>query len=101
MAFKTKAQKSGYEPYNISTSTPYLYIIREIGGINTNAFVDGRNKAYGTNKYFNSNYGIEGYLVQLGYFSIQEDLNNIVSNYDKYSEAIANSINTFYNISLN
>ena len=27
------AKKSGYEPYNITTSTPYLYMIREIGGI--------------------------------------------------------------------
>ena len=39
------ANKKGYEPYNITTETPYLYTIREVGGIATGAYVDGRNTA--------------------------------------------------------
>lgn len=92
LGYKTKAKNSGYEPYNLTTSTPYLYMIREIGGIATNAFVDGRNTAYDANKYINSNVGIEGYLIELGYMIIDKDLNNILENSDLYMQAIANSI---------
>lgn len=96
LAAENIAKKSGYEPYNITTSTPYLYMIREIGGIATNAFVDGRNKSYGENKYRNSNVGVEGYLIELGYMVIQEDLNNIINNSELYVKGIAQSISDFY-----
>lgn len=96
LAFKTKADKGGYEAYNITTSTPYLYLIRETGGISTNAFVDGRNKNYGTNKYYKSNIGIESYLVELGYMIVERDLNNIVSNLDGYIDGIYDAIRTYY-----
>lgn len=98
LAYESKAKKNGYEPYNITTSTPYLYIIREVGGINTNAFVDGRNKSYGINKYCYSNYGIEGYKIYLGYMNIEQDLNNVISNYEAYAEAICTSIKNSYNL---
>lgn len=98
LAFKTKAEKDGYKPYNLTTDTPYLYMIREIGGICTNAFVDGRNTSYGANKYINSNVGIEGYLIELGYMIIDDDLNNIISNGDNYMQGIANSIKSFYTL---
>lgn len=98
LAFKTKANKGGYEPYNITTSTPYLYIIRETGGISTNAFVDGRNPSYGKNKYYNSNIGIESYLIELGYMIVEQDLNNLLSNSDAYMEGIAQSIQSYYNL---
>lgn len=97
LAFTSRAQKNGYEPYNITTSTPYLYIIRETGGISTGAFVDGRNTSYGKNNSFNSNVGIESYQIELGYMKIDEDLNNIVNNYDKYMEAITQAILQFAN----
>ena len=97
LAFTSRAQKNGYEPYNITTSTPYLYIIRETGGISTGAFVDGRNTSYGKNTNYNSNVGIESYQIELGYMKIDEDLNNIVNNYDKYMEAIANAVLQFAN----
>lgn len=97
-AFEKNATKGKYEPYNITTSTPYNYLIRETGGICTNAFVDGRNKSYGTNKFYNSNIGIETYLVQLGYMAIENDLNNIINNYDSYMEAIKESIRLNYNL---
>ena len=40
---KTAKQK-GYEPYEIKEYTPYLYMLRETGGIATGAYIDGRNK---------------------------------------------------------
>ena len=99
LAFRTRAINDGYEPYILTTETPYLYMIREIGGICTNAFVDGRNTSYGANKYINSNVGIEGYLIELGYMIVDDDLNNIISNGDSYMQGIANSIESFYKLS--
>lgn len=98
LAFKNRATKNGYEPYNITTSTPYLYVIRETGGISTNAFVDGRNKNYGKNNYYNSNIGIESYVVELGYMKNQNDLENIVSNYGKYMDGIVEAIKSVFKI---
>ena len=66
-------------------------MIRETGGIATNAFVDGRNKNYGTNKYYNSNIGIETYSIELGYMHIEDDLDNILKNENLYMQAISNS----------
>lgn len=97
-ALNSRASKNGYEPYNITTSTPYLYIIRETGGIATNAYVDGRNKSYGTNKYYNSNFGIEAYSIQLGYMGIQKDLDNIISKPDSYIAGIVQSVKEYYNL---
>lgn len=98
LAFKAKAKSGGYKPYNITTSTPYLYMIREVGGIATNAFVDGRNTVYGANKYYHSNVGIEAYLIELGYMIIEKDLNNVISNSNLYAQAISDSLNEFYNL---
>lgn len=98
LSFKTKAEKAKYEPYNITTSTPYLYIIRETGGISTNAFVDGRNKNYGCNKYYNSNFGIESYVVDIGYMSIEKDLNNILNNSTGYINGIVESVKSYFNL---
>ena len=87
------------ENYNgIFDSIPYLYIIREVGGIATGAYVNGTNKAYGVNEYRNSNVGIEGYLVELGYINVDEDLDNILENGNLYAQAITNSIANFYGI---
>lgn len=91
LAFKSRAISGKYEPYNITKTTPYLYMIRETGGIATNAFVDGRNKNYGTNKYYNSNIGIETYSIELGYMHIEDDLDNILKNENLYMQAISNS----------
>lgn len=88
----SNANKNQYEPYNITTSTPYLYIIRETGGIATNAFIDGRNKNFSANKYVKSNFGIESYSIDLGYMYIENDLKNVLKNKDLYMEAIANTI---------
>ena len=94
---REEALMAGYSPYeNITTSTSYLFMLRETGGIATNAYVDGRNTNYSANKYYNSNVGLESYLVELGYMSVSEDLYNVLNNSDSYMEAIAESIKTYY-----
>ena len=95
---KNETSFSGENYKGIFDSIPYLYIIREIGGIATGAYVDGTNKAYATNKYRDSNVGVEGYLVELGYINVDEDLNNILRNGNLYAQAITNSIANFYGI---
>ena len=96
LSFKNSAKINKYEPYNITKLTPYQYMIREVGGIATGAFVDGRNPSYGKNKYYDSNIGIEAYLLELGYMKNEKDLNNIIKNKDRYVQAIVNTINEFY-----
>ena len=82
-------------------SVPYMFIIREIGGIATCAFANGTNSIYSENIYRNSNVGIEGYLIELGYMNVDEDLNNILRNSDLYMKAITDSINASYEIEEN
>lgn len=89
-SFENTANKKGYEPYNITTDTPYLYTIREVGGIATNAYVDGRNTDYSANAYHNANYGIECYQIELGY--IKTDLEIIKNEKEAYIRAISETI---------
>ena len=70
LEYENTANKKGYEPYKITTDTPYLYTIREVGGIATNAYVDGRNKDYSKNEYYRTNQGIECYQIELGYINL-------------------------------
>ena len=74
--FENTANKKGYEPYNITIDTPYQYTIREVGGIATNAYADGRNLSFSANRFYNSNQGIECYQVELGY--IKKDRKSVV-----------------------
>lgn len=83
------ANNNGYDAYNITTSTPYLYTIREVGGIATNAYVDGRNTYYSPNQYYNSNQGIECYLIYIGY--INNDLNYILNSKEAFANAVADA----------
>lgn len=86
------AKKKGYTPYDIKEDTPYLYMIRETGGLATGAYVDGRNTEYGTNLYYDSNIGIEAYLLELGYLNSTTDLKNILNNQEGYVEGIVKAI---------
>ena len=88
--------KLGYEPYNILVGAPEMYMIREVGGIMTHAYVDGKHKKKGFNKYYNSNQTTEGYLIELGYLSYQQDAEIIVNNSDLFALAISNSIIDYY-----
>ena len=86
------AAKREYKPYDIKENTPYLYMLRETGGIATNAYVDGRNPEYGTNLYYDSNVGVETYLLELGYINNRTDIQNIVNNQKAYVEGIVKTI---------
>ena len=95
---KEYASELNYEEYNITTETPYLFMIRETGCIATNAYIDGRNTKLGINKYYNSNIGTEGYLLELGFMTCSDDLNNILNHKDLYINAITTSIQQYLNI---
>lgn len=89
---KKDAQKGGYTPYVIKEYTPYLYMLRETGGIATGAYVDGRNKVYGKNKYYNSNVGVEAYLLELGYINHSKNLKNLLNNQEGYVKGIVETV---------
>ena len=88
MIENTNAAQKTYEPYNLTTDTPYLYTIREVGGIATNAYVDGRNTTYSANAYYKSNQGIECYQIHLG--SIKNNLDALLNQKASYLSAITN-----------
>lgn len=87
----------GRNPYDITVKSNYYYIIRESGGIITGAYVDDRNEEITGNPYVKSNIGTEAYLLELGYISNKNDIDNLINNMDKYATAIANSIIPLYN----
>lgn len=92
------ADRAGYSKYRITTDTPYFFMIRETGGIATGAYIDGRNKNYGRNLYYNSNMGVEGYLLELGFMSCSSDFNNVLGSKKLYVNAITKSIQDYLNI---
>lgn len=92
--FENTANKKGYEPYNLTLDTPYLYTIREVGGIATGAYVDGRNTAYSANRFYKSNQGIECYQLELGY--IKNDLEIIRNEETEIVDAISETIKNNY-----
>ena len=92
------AKEAGYKPYKITTDTPYLFMIRETGGIATNAYVDGRNKEYGKNLYYDSNRGTETYLIELGFMNSNSDIINITTNKNLYIEGIKKSFQNLLNL---
>jgi len=79
-------------PYDVNEGTSYYYMIRETGGLLTGAYVDGRNESDGINPYYNSNKGVESYIIELGYIINNEDINNILNNKQNYINAIKDSI---------
>ena len=86
-----------YEPYDVTTNSSYLYMIRETGGIMTGAYVDNRNEEQTGNDYYNSNIGAEAYLLELSYLSNSIDLNIIKQEQEEYIKAISNTIiDNFY-----
>lgn len=94
--FANTAEKKGYEPYNITETTPYQYTIREVGGVATNAYADGRNKDYSKNQYYDSVQGIECYQFELGY--IKTDLDKILYNKEAYVNSITEAVKEYLGI---
>lgn len=90
--------QDGDNPYDITTNSNYLYMIRETGGIITGTYIDDRNKeTVGYNPYYKSNVGVEGYLLELGYLTNSNDLTVLTENQKKYANTIANSIAEYLN----
>ena len=86
-------------PYDIVLGSPYMYMIRELGGIHTYAYIDGRNDYYGFNPYYNSNQTVEPYLLELAYINYEEDLKKALNNPEQLSNAISSAIKEYLNIS--
>jgi len=94
--------RKGYKPYsNITTKTPYYYMIRETGGKMTGGYVDGDNDDKVENQYRFSNIGMESYILELGYIQNKNDLDNLTNNQDKYIDAITNTIINYLGINEN
>lgn len=78
--------------YDVKEGTSYYFMIRETGGILTGAYIDSRNPSIGENPYYNSNKGIESYILELGYIISSDDINNILNKKENYVNAIYDSI---------
>ncbi len=96
---KKEADKKGYTPYEkATTDSTYYFIIRETGGVVTGAYVDSRNPEDDWNPYYNSNQGVESYLLELGYINSSTNLNILLTEKDKYIEAIKMSVKEYLEI---
>ncbi len=96
---KNEALEEGNKPYDIKEGAPYMFMIREVGGINTNAYNDGRNKENDINSYYNSNQTAEPYLLELAYINYSSDLNLLINATERFSHAIGSAIKEYLNIS--
>ena len=86
-------------PYDIVENSSDMYMIREVGGINTYAYVDGRNTYYGKNKYYNSNKTAEPYLIEMAYLNYEKDLEEIINKPEAFSRAISDALIKYLKIS--
>ena len=89
-----KVENGIYQRFS-DDGTPYYYMIREVGGIATGAYVDGSNTKYDKNPYYNSNNTAEGYLLELGYIDNVKELKNIINNSKGYAKGIAKAIDKY------
>lgn len=87
-----KVEDGIYQRFSSDGITPYYYMIREVGGIATHAYVDGSNTKYDANPYYNSNDTAEGYLFELGYIDNVKELKNILNNPHGYAKGIAQGL---------
>lgn len=92
-----KVEDGIYQRFSDDGITPYYYMIREIGGIATHAYVDGSNTKYDENPYYNSNNTAEGYLLELGYIDNVKELQNILNNPKGYAKGIATALQEYLN----
>ena len=92
-----QAAKKGWTYYTQKPNTTYYYFIRETGGYMTKGFVDGRNPDYEANPYINANYGVEAYLVEMGFISNKNNLQSLKDEEDNYLEGLVESIKYYVN----
>ena len=94
-----ETKENNLKPYDIKLNVPYMFMIREVGGIKTGAYVDGRNDSSDMNLYYNSNKTAEPYLIEMAYMNYSNDLKKVVNESEKFSKAISDSICEYLNIS--
>ena len=94
---KKEMKGKNLKAYDIKVGAPYMFMIRELGGINTYAYIDGRNLSHGYNEFFNSNQTTEPYLLELGYINYEYDLKKLSKNSELFSKAIKNSLEEYLN----
>ena len=98
-AIKKEAEKNNYKPYEkATTDSTYYYMIREVGGIITNSYIDLRNPNKPGNIYYNSNHGTEAYLLELGYLNSSSNLKILLNEKDEFVKAISLSVKEYLNI---
>ena len=96
---KKEMKDKNMKPYDIEVGSPYMFMIREVGGTITHAYIDGRNKSHCENEFYNSNQTAEPYLIELGYINYEKDLENLVNKSNLFSKAISKSIKDYLDIS--
>lgn len=96
---KEEMLSNNLKSYDIQVGAPIMYMIREVGGVSTHAYIDGRNDKHGLNKYYNSNKTAEPYLIELGYMNYKKDLENIVNKKEVFSKAISSALEEYLKIS--
>lgn len=82
-------------PANKNTNTIYYYFLREVGGIATHAYNDGRYENMDENPYYNSNNTAESYLFEMGYLDNVQDLRNIQSNKEGYAKGVVTALQEY------
>ena len=90
-----KVEDGIYQRFSDDGITPYYYMIREVGGVATHAYVDGSNQNYDENPYYDSNNTAEGYLLELGYIDNVKELQNILNNPKGYAKGIAKALEEY------
>ncbi len=86
------AIEKGMVPYDVAPNTDFYFMIRELGGVATGAYIDGRNPDYGTNLYRDSLNGVESFILELGFISVDSDLNHLIENKAQYVEGIVKGL---------
>lgn len=92
---RAKAKAKGFTFYDATTSTDYYFMIREFGGIATDAYVDGRNPDYGTNEYRDSNQGVEGLLCELAFMTNEADLKVLLQDQRGIAGSITDAVDRY------
>lgn len=94
---KNSLENKGKEMYTNFVNIPYYFVLRETGGFMTGSYVDGRDNEDYVNKYRDSNYAAESYLLELAYISNENDLNIMLEDIDNITNSIAKGINNGIN----
>ena len=90
----TEAAKHGAkEPYENLTvmKTNWYYMIREVGGISTGAYTDGRHDGWPANPYWDSNDTCEGIIVECDYVNNPVSLARLIDHPGEYARAVADA----------